>query len=138
MTEIEKATIRELRTRGLGMQAIADNTGMSRDQVRYFLRKEGLGGAVGNTAEGRICMECGRTLIHTDGKRKRRFCSDSCRMKWWNRRRNTRCSKSMKELACPVCGQIFWAYGASHRRFCSTECYLAWRRERHDGRKAEE
>ena len=137
MTEDEKTRVRELRNRGLGMQAIADIMKMSRDNVRYLLRKEGLGGAVGNTAEGRICMECGRTLIHTDGKRKRRFCSDSCRMKWWNRRRDTRRSKSMKELACPVCGQIFWAYGSSHRRFCSTECYLAWRKSHDDGKAGE-
>lgn len=139
MTEIEKATIRELRSRGLGMQAIADNIGLSRNQVRYLLRKEGMGGAVGKATQGRICKECGNPpLTHIMGKRKRLFCSGICRIRWWNRRRDTRRSDAMKEMACPVCGQRFWTYGSSHRRFCSTECYMAWRRKRYDDGKAGE
>lgn len=136
MTEIEKATIRELRTRGLGMQAIADIMKMGRDNVRYFLRKEGLGGARGGDVVGRFCLECGRPVKRVDGKRLKRFCTDRCRIRWWNRRRRSRRSSSMEELVCPVCGQMFWAYGSSHRRFCSCECYRQWRIGR-NGRKTD-
>ena len=40
------------------------------------------------TEERDKCEFCGIPIFHIEGKRKKKFCSDKCRMSWWYRNRN--------------------------------------------------
>ncbi len=85
MTEKETTLITEMRGDGLGYTTIASRLGLSKDCVRSYCRTHGLGGKRSPTHVARdlgkeYCKTCGRRLEHTPGKRKKRFCSDKCRI----------------------------------------------------------
>lgn len=67
-----------------------------------------------------------------DLKRKRMFCSDACRMAWWNAHPERVQRKAYYTLTCRHCGKQFESYGNSHRVFCSRDCYLKFRRKETD------
>ena len=81
-----------------------------------------------------ICLMCGTKMSHTTGKKKKRFCTDKCRLSWW---KNHPEMMSLKkgETTCAYCGKTFESYGSSKRRFCSRKCYVdSTRKEaRNDG-----
>ena len=58
------------------------------------------------------------------GRKKKRFCSDSCRMKWWNSHMDKVKRKAIYEFTCLHCGRTFTAYGNSGRKYCSHDCYI--------------
>jgi hypothetical protein len=88
MTEAHKQHISKLRNHGLGYTTIASRLGLTKDCVRSYCRTHGLTGKYHPLMFNRIWMRisvktCGRLLRHTSGKRKK-FCSNSCCMDWWN------------------------------------------------------
>lgn len=83
--------ILRFRLQGLGYKAIASRLKLSRDSVRQYCYRNGLAGyskAVMLNLQQMlddeiICKNCGAKLKHTDGKRRKIFCSDRCRKKYW-------------------------------------------------------
>lgn len=130
-----------LRNQGLGYRLIAEKLGLSRDAVRYYCRQHHLERSDpddSNSGEGKCCRQCGRVLPESPTGRKRAFCSDQCRWKWWHTHNDDgqRPSGSMETLSCPNCGKIFTVQKSKHRRYCSFDCYIRdrfWRLE--DGRE---
>ena len=81
-----------------------------------------------NTAEHDIeeqdkCEFCGIPIFHIEGKRKKKFCSDKCRMSWWYRNRNNDNGESVYCFICEYCGTKFSVYGNKHRKYCSQDCF---------------
>lgn len=81
----------KLRLQGLGYKAIASKLKLSRDSVCQYCHRNGLSG-YGKAAmlnlqqmldDEIICKYCGAKLKHTTGKRRKKFCSDRCRKKYW-------------------------------------------------------
>lgn len=79
-----------------------------------------------------LCRNCLAPLEQTPHKRKRMFCSDACRMAWWNAHPERVQRKAYYTLTCRHCGKQFESYGNSHRAFCSRDCYLKFRRKETD------
>lgn len=123
MTDEQRKRIIALRREGAGYGRIATELNLSINTVKSFCRRNSL---VAQTGEG-VCEMCGKP-IHQNPKRKRkRFCSDACRNKWWNAHLNLVKRKAVYTFTCPTCGKEFTTYGNRHRKFCSHACYIAHR-----------
>ena len=95
MTDKQREQIRKLRYEGAGYKAIATELDLSLNTVKSYCRRSLLQGA-GSVAvinnlvsveKGLVCKHCGKQLRHTEGKRKKVFCSDSCRKKHWKQKK---------------------------------------------------
>ena len=80
-----------------------------------------------------FCPQCGKYVKQLT-RHKRRFCSDRCRMKYWNSHPDLIERMAYYTITCQNCGVEFRCYGNAHRKFCSRACYDAYRKrgQRHD------
>lgn len=133
MTKEQKLQIARLRRDGYGYVKIAQILGISDNTVKSYCRRNHLTGkAVKEKSQVRIssdeglqlCMSCGVSVKQIPGRKQKKFCSDKCRMKWWNSHLDKVKRKAVYEFICPTCGKRFTAYGNSHRKYCSHECYV--------------
>ena len=126
MTNGEKMLIAQHRRQGLGFAEIARKLGMSVNTVKSYCQRNGIKPA-GKTAvqSGSTCRQCGNTLEHTPGRKKKQFCSDACRLRWWHEHRDM--SKTAKETKCAACGREFVTDRV--QKYCSHACYIAARFE---------
>ena len=74
-----------------------------------------------------VCEQCGKPIEQNPGRKRKRFCCDACRNKWWNAHLELVKRKAVYTYTCPTCGKEFTVYGNSHRKFCSHACYIAYR-----------
>ena len=74
-----------------------------------------------------VCEQCGKPIEQNTGRKRKRFCCDACRNKWWNAHLELVKRKAVYNYTCPACGKKFTVYGNSHRKFCSHACYIAYR-----------
>lgn len=70
------------------------------------------------------CQFCGSPLKHFPGKKKKKFCSDECRHKYWKYHRDQLNKKANYYCTCEYCHKPFVSYGNKNRKYCSRECYL--------------
>lgn len=121
MTENEKILITTMRKQGKSYRQIETKTGIKLNSIKTFCKRNHLG-------EGFIpipvCEQCGAELTFTKGKKKRRFCSDKCRMDWWNTHPECIKRKAVYDFICACCKQPFSAYGNKNRKYCSHKCYI--------------
>ena len=73
---------------------------------------------------GKPCRNCGKIMAQPVGRKVKHFCSDKCRMAWWNIHREQVQKKTYYTLICTHCGKEFESYGNQNRKFCSRDCYL--------------
>ena len=130
MTNSQKARISHMRLEGESFAAIADALGLSRNTVKSFclrnLHPEPLEEKDSPVKSG-VCNQCGMAFVLCPGHRQRRFCSDRCRMVWWNAHRDLLKSNAKVEHTCAFCGKPFMGYERQRRKFCSHGCYIAHR-----------
>ena len=128
MTEAQIKQITEMRNAGFGYTTIATTMKVSKDCVRSYCRTHGLTGKRAPTHIQKVgkeyCKTCGKPLEHTIGKRKKQFCSDGCRMDWWNSHSDQVKRKAYYPFTCASCGKKFTSYGNAKRTYCSHECYI--------------
>jgi endogenous inhibitor of DNA gyrase (YacG/DUF329 family) len=122
MNKTQAEQISRMRGEGLGYQKVADALGISINTVKSFCRRNSL-----MAVDGGRCPECGSALIQTEGVKHRRFCSDYCRMAWWNAHPEAMRHGSVRTVACAHCGRAFTAHGSRERKYCSQECYRSAR-----------
>ena len=128
MTDAERNRIIELQHKGYGYKKIAAETGLSTNTVKSFCSRHPLQNEAASET-GALCRNCGIPLEHTPHKRKKLFCSDACRMAWWNAHPERVQRKAYYTLTCRCCGKQFESYGNAHRQFCSRACYSQFRRK---------
>lgn len=152
MTAEQQNKIRELRMKGMGYRNISSETGIYRDTIRSFCRRNGLDGYASAICAGKTeivekngmagqedqCQNCGRKLEQPLTGRKRKFCCEECRRKWWKHHpeKINRRQEAFYTEICAHCGNEFLSYGNRGRRYCSHACYIRdrfWREE--DGRE---
>lgn len=121
MTKEQKESIIQFRSDGLTYSDIAEKLELSINTVKSFYRryKE----SAKKTDVG-CCKCCGRSLNQTPGTRLKKFCSDECRMKWWNSHRDNVNKKAVYTFKCKYCSEKFQAYGNNHRKYCGRSCYI--------------
>jgi len=116
MTEKEKKDVADMRRQGISYTKIAQMLHLPISTIKSYCTRNNL-----STQENLHCMECGNAIPDGNVKRDRKFCSDVCRIKWWNHH-----TELMKENAvCKHCGKSF--HGRAGRKFCSHACYIAER-----------
>ena len=119
MTNEERIKVRELRQQNIPYFQIARETGLSINTIKSFCSRNGLVSLVKRDCK---CLNCGKTLRKTKYK-PRKFCSESCRNTWWNKRRYLRRNDNTIEYTCVICGEKFFDYRSEGRKYCSLECY---------------
>lgn len=133
MTDAQKAVIAGYRRDGLGYKKISQLTGVCESTVKTYCRRNGLSGVMAETTAQpeqtteKLCLCCGKPVTQYPGRKEKKFCSDSCRNKWWNSHLHLVNRKAMYEFVCPTCGKPFTAYGNRNRKYCSHECYIEGR-----------
>ncbi len=137
MTEKDRERIIKLRLMGLGYKAIGQKLNMSRDAVRGFCKRNHIDGDVTaaklNYEEKRkkknVCENCGAEIIQSAKGKKKRFCSDKCRLKWWSKNYELHNfnEKNIHSFVCAGCGKKFTSYSNKSRKYCSHECYIKHR-----------
>lgn len=120
MTNEEKARVLELRNAGMGYKAIANDLSLPVASVTSLCRR--------SSAKKDVCAQCGKPLSHTPRKKKKKFCSDACRMLWWHSHPDEINKQAFYTTVCQYCGKEFVVYGNDHRKYCSRECYGLQRR----------
>lgn len=123
MTDEQKKKLIALRRDGVGYGQIAVAVNISINTVKSFCRRHGLV----TKAVASVCEQCGRPIEQNPGRKRKRFCSDSCRNKGWNTHLELVKRKAVYTFTCPNCGKEFSVYGNSHRKFCSHACYIEYR-----------
>lgn len=96
---------------------------ISINTVKSFCRRHSLVTRI----DGAVCEQCGKPIDQNPGRKRKRFCCDACRNKWWNAHLTLVKRKAVYTFTCPACGKAFTVYGNSHRKFCSHACYIAYR-----------
>lgn len=112
MTDEQKQQIIALRRDGAGYGRIAARLQVSINTVKSAVS---------------VCEQCGKPIEQNPGRKRKRFCCDACRNKWWNAHLELVKRKAVYTYICPACGKEFTVYGNSHRKFCSHACYIAYR-----------
>ena len=131
MTKAQKEQIQKLRSQDLSYGEIARKINLNINTVKSYCRRI----AVDNNAPKTVkqekapinilsCQECGKPIQQTQGRKLKRFCSDTCRMKWWNGHPEMVQRKNAHEQICPNCGKKFLVYGTQNRKYCSHKCYI--------------
>ena len=129
MTEEQKKQIKDLRGKGEGYKKIAQELGLSENTVKSFCRRTAMQKqeVAAPIKSDSVCECCGKSMEQIPGRKKRRFCSDACRQKWWNSHLHLVQRKAVYRLKCHHCGRDFEVYGNSRRKYCSHACYIAER-----------
>jgi endogenous inhibitor of DNA gyrase (YacG/DUF329 family) len=135
MTRTPKEQIIQMRSEGLSYSKIAAVLCMSENTVKSYCRRNNLGGittANSDRQDGRFCHQCGKTLSSSPQSKTKRFCSDRCRMTWWNAHPEAVSRKAIYKLTCAFCGREFESYGNKGRKYCSRACYGKSKAVRHE------
>jgi len=126
MNQQQKDAIHELRAKGQSYTKIADMLGISENTIQSYCRRNKLGGLAQPDTEpviGSFCKRCGAPIKQTQGKKPRQYCSDQCRMLWWNSHPEMVDRRIAKSTICQKCGNSFDSYGSRIRKYCSLSCY---------------
>ncbi|MBQ8953873.1 MAG: hypothetical protein IJ048_07125 [Clostridia bacterium] len=117
MNQLQMETIESLRAEGLTYDKIASAMSMSLSAIKmYFSRKK---------AKIPRCDQCRCRLVAKS--KKARFCSDSCRFKWYQSHLDTSSNPEKYIHNCLTCGKVFFAVKPAS--FCSRPCYYQSRRK---------
>lgn len=128
MTDEQRKQIATLRDEGNGYKKIAQVLGLSENTVKSFCKRKKMGGVAADrqaeNANKSRCQCCGVVITQTPGRKKKKFCSDKCRMKWWNSHLDQVKRKANYDYVCPCCKKTFTVYGNANRKYCSMNCYF--------------
>lgn len=129
MTDNQKDKIRRMRADGSSYSKISEFLGISENTVKSFCRRNGLGNIAEKPMEvpedANHCKHCGKSLVQLPKQKPKKFCSNECRLIWWNANRDKLSKKAFYEFKCKCCGIPFKSYGNKHRLYCSHRCYVS-------------
>ncbi len=126
MTNEQKERITAMRQDGIGYKRIAKAIELPLSTVQSFCRRANVTASETAVYDEYHCRQCGKVLIQANNAKRRKFCSEECRVKWWtlhpcSKNGNT---KSNRTAICTNCGRPFTAYGKGIRKYCSHACYV--------------
>lgn len=126
MNDAQKKMLSGLREQGLGYIKIAKAMGISVNTVKSYCKRHAIQDKNG------YCLYCGKPLHQVKPGRKRKFCSDECRMNWWNTHRELVNHRNVRKMICPNCHKLFTVTGSKPRKYCCHECYVEARFGHHE------
>lgn len=130
MTTAQKQKITEMAANGAGYAIISETIGVPKETVRSFCRYHGL---TAEDKERRFCRYCGKPVVSLPHRKERKFCSDVCRLAWWNSHPELVKRRNLHECVCLSCGVSFGSKNPS-QKYCSRACYgAAQKKEKEHG-----
>ena len=117
---MKNAEIERLQKQGYGYRKIATILSMSPNTVKSYIKRN-LSEPELVMEETDVCLFCGEKLVHFPKKKKKKFCSKSCKLKWWHN--NSTKTKNKVSVICKCCGKEFLSYESKHSKYCSRACY---------------
>ena len=85
MTISDKKKIEAYRESGVPYSEIAETLSLPLNTVKSYCKRHNLGGRRERTADNiLLCKQCGEGVPQTPHRKAKIFCSDKCRMAWWN------------------------------------------------------
>ena len=124
MTAGEKDTVRQLREQGYGYKTISNIMGIPCETIKSHLKRHPCvicSASRSETWKLGTCKQCGEPLIQDPKRRPRLFCSDECRLTWWNQNKY-REGRNPRTFKCLNCGKEFQAFVVKERKYCSHAC----------------
>ena len=118
MTEQEKMQIKKMRDAGCSYGVISSELGISRSTISTFLKTL--------DSPPNCCLECGKKLVHIEGHRRKKYCSDKRRHSYNKKFGNNNVNMSY-ETECAYCHKKFKTYKSLKKKYCSWDCYLKGR-----------
>ena len=120
MTNAQKAEALRLRREGRIYKEIGEQTGATTASVKQFFYR--------NQKYRQLlrCEQCHQTMVRNES-RQQRFCSYSCRMRWWSHHPETYSNSESHLYCCKTCGKKF--YSRPTASFCSCPCYYESKRK---------
>ena len=106
MTDNERNRVIELQHKGYGYKRIASAIGLPVNTVKSFCSRHPIRDDEILESKG-LCRNCRIPIEQTPHKRKKLFCSDSCRMAWWNAHSEKVNRKAYYTRTCRCCGKQF-------------------------------
>ena len=122
MNEVQKEELIKLKNEGRSYKEMASAISVSESAAKSFFSRKKLKSEEVHT----VCKSCGVPLTKRLSNKK--FCSDSCRYKWWRQNTNGN-RKCVKISICKKCGKELKCYDNKNRKYCSHERYIADRFE---------
>ena len=124
MTDYERSGIVALQSEGYGYKRIAKELNLSVNTVKTFCRRR-----TAAKSDGKVrCLYCKSVVEQTPHRKKKKYCSDSCRIAWWKEHPDMIQRKNSHAYICPECGISFVSKNPG-RVYCSRECYANARRK---------
>lgn len=129
MTEEQRLQIKVMRYQRIGYMKITEATGLLRDSVRFYCKRNGLDG-FGKDLKVKIdekfisevsyqyCLSCGLKLEHPKRGAKKKYCSLACKRDW------ERDNPKLYKLHCDYCRKEYISERVKKRKFCSNDCYV--------------
>ena len=109
--------IKKLALKGLGYKKIANILDISPDTVKSHLRRHP------PTETASECLQCGKPIEQKPNRKEKKYCSDKCRMAFWNSHQDEVNKQAYYTLVCKHCGKEFVSYGNKNRKYCNRACY---------------
>lgn len=127
MTNEQREKIKSLRKEGWGYKKIAAELCISENSIKSFCKRNQLTGNAEKATDPKrkdsnLCLSCGILVTQTPGYRARKYCSDRCRINWWNKHQPAPGRMNTHSFTCTACGVQFVAYGKRERKYCSRSC----------------
>lgn len=123
MTNEQKEQILAYKRDGFGYKKIGQLTCLSENTIKSFCKRNKTKEKQIDVQDG-TCPCCGKAIQVSTRRKQKKFCSDKCRMKWWNEHLDLVNKKANYEFICACCKKPFTAYGNAHRKYCCHECYI--------------
>lgn len=119
MTAMESRMILDMRRKGYSYAKISAATNVAITTIKSFINSSK------SNADTTVCKGCKKPLTQPEkAGRKKEFCSDSCRMLWWNEHRDIVYKKLTAPKVCVHCGEEFIAPYRETQKYCNRTCYL--------------
>ncbi len=118
MTNHHKTELDRMRRQGATPATIAEKLDLPLATIRSYIYRHPL------KEQENTCPACGKPVLAENRGKKRRFCSDACRMAWWNSHPTDVNKQAFYSITCQHCGKDFLSYGNKNRKYCSRECFL--------------
>ena len=123
MTNEQTIMISRLMREGKGYRKIAAELDLPVNSVKSWCRRH-----PPEEAKTDLCPMCGKEIFSLPHKRPRKFCSDSCRSKWWSEHPEKRNVIKGYTHICRCCGHEF-TNNRKNADYCCRECFAEARRK---------
>ena len=120
-----KKKVMLLRSKGLSYGLIAKEQDTNLNTVKSICRRNRNKDI--QVPETTYCWYCGECVAQNPKRKMKKFCSDKCRYRWWQKNGIRESESGVHKIRCKHCGSEFQAYKSDQRKYCCHACYIAER-----------